>query len=224
MKGVKVRVLGIVFAVVIVLSAGDAAAQFLGQMSPASVIDPGTGKTGGYFIKAEDAVAVVGSVRYGFGEYTEGRFRIGFIDPDGKAGDPNIILGIDAKYLLWKYIRTRPVDSSQTATEYYNPFDLSIGGAVEYANFDYGSILGIGGSAIASLPYRLKNNSVIEPYARLNIRYENEQYDFGDDDADLEIGLNLGALFSVTPLVDFTAEFQLDDQWAFMLGIDIATF
>ncbi len=217
------RVYKIVLVVFLFVAAGNASAQFLGQMSPASIVETETGKAGGYFILADDAVAIVGSVRYGLSQYTEGRFRLGLLDPDGKDADPGVIVGADIKYLLWEYIKPSGTDSTGT-TEYNNPFDLSLGGAVEYAKMDYGGILGIGGSFIASAPYKLRNRSVIEPYARLNIRFEHVQLDKQDDESDIEIGLNLGALFSVTPLIDFTAEFQLDDQNAFMLGVDVVAF
>jgi len=231
-KGVNVRILRIVLPVVILLIAGQASAQYLGQMSPASILTTGTGKLGGYFIGAEDANAVVGSVRYGFSDYTEGRFRFGFIDEEGKNTDPHIIIGIDAKYMLWKYGKYSAATDSGPSS-YSNPFDLSIGGFVEFARMNFEDVLGIGGSVIGSIPYQFRNNSVIEPYARFNLRYQsnesndyyylNKKYD-GVSSSDFEIGLNIGALFSVTPLVDFTAEFQLDNSLAFMLGIDIAAF
>ena len=112
---------------------------------------------------------------------------------------------------------------------------MSVGAALEYAKLNRSSVLGVGGSVIASLPFRFKNNSAIEPYAAFNLRYQHNKADDyvdelgtrhdGPSESDFEIGLNLGALFSVTQLVDFTAEFQLADyQNAFMFGIDIAAF
>lgn len=222
----------LVFAVVLLLAAGSASAQFLGQMSPASVLPPMTGKVGGYIISAENAFAVVGSIRYGFGAFTEGRFRMGFIDQEGPDTDPHIIVGGDVKYLLWKF--SDATTGSSTPGAYHNPINLSLGGSMEYAVLEYGNVLGLGGSVIASRPFVFRNKSSIEPYGRLNLRYQrNKANDFydnsgakhnGPSESDFEIGLNLGALFSLTPLVDFTAEFQLDDENAFMLGIDIAAF
>jgi hypothetical protein len=215
-KGVRVLI-RVVFAVI--------SAQFLGQMSPASVLDQGTGKLGGYFFTADDAFGVVASGRYGFSKYTEGRARLGFIDQDGSNTDPHIIFGIDAKYLLWEYIKKKPVDSSSTAAEYYNPFDLSLGFGLEYAKLESYTVFGLGGSVIGSFPFHFKNNTSIEPYARLNLRYQLNSYNISDaSESNFEIGLNLGALFSVTPLVDITAEFQLDDQNAFFAGVDFAAF
>lgn len=218
--------------VVSVVSAGGASAQFLGQMSPASTLASNSGKLGGYFVTAEDAFAVVGSFRYGFSEYAEGRLRFGFIDQDGPKTDPHIILGVDAKYMLWKFRATGPEPSSEGRT-YQNPIDLSLGFGMEYAVLEWSDVLGIGGSVIASRPFPVGARSSIEPFARLNLRYERVEYDdyfFNnewlqkDSESDFEVGFNIGGLFSVTDLVDFTAEFQIDEQIAFMLGIDVAAF
>jgi hypothetical protein len=197
-------------------------------MSPAAVVDANTGKAGGYFVAAEDAFAVVGSCRYGFGSYTEGRFRLGLIDQDGPETDPHLILGVDVKYALWDYGATGS-GKSAPGTQYENPIDLSLGFFAEYATLESSRILGLGGGVITSRPFPLGNRSTIEPYGRFNIRYENTElrrdtpFGFKKGD-DLEVGLNIGALFAVTPLVDFTAEIQIDEQVAFMLGIDIAAF
>lgn len=200
----------IIIACVLMTAAASASAQYLGQMSPASIIDNGTGKMGGYAIIAEHATGVVGSLRYGFSEYVEGRARLGFIDPE--AGDMGLILGGDFKYLLWKY------------KEAGNPFDLSLGGFLEYSGLDAFSLLGVGGSVIGSIPFHLENNHTIEPYARVNLRMQRVSFDRGGSDSELKGGVNLGALFSVTQLVDFTAELQIDDEVAFLIGVDFAAF
>jgi hypothetical protein len=208
-----VRLSWLVTILLVVLMAGTASAQFLGQMSPASVLPANTGKFGGYVILAEHATGVVGSLRYGFSEFLEGRARLGFIDPEG--GDLGVIFGGDFKYLLWKY------------KENQNPIDLSLGGFLEYADQIHGSLLGLGGSVIGSLPFHLENNRTIEPYARVNLRMQRASFDSGYGHAshtDLKGGLNVGALFAVTPLVDFTAEIQIDDEWAFLIGVDFVAF
>ena len=221
------KIISILFLLSLVCTA-SASAQFLGQMSPAATLDANSGKVGGYFVAAEDAFAVVGSIRYGFGNYLEGRFRLGFIDQDGAGTDPHLIFGVDGKYALWEF---SPAASGRPGEEtyYQNPFDLSLGFFAEYTVLETVRILGLGGGPIASRPFPLGDRSTVEPYARFNIRYENTElrHDWPrelQDGDDLEVGLNIGALFSVTPLVDFTAEFQIDDQMAFMLGIDIAAF
>jgi hypothetical protein len=218
------------FLIVLFLFAAGASAQFLGQMSPASILKTSTGKAGAYFSAGDDAFAVVGSARYAFSDYTEGRFRLGLIDEDGSNTDPHLIVGLDGKYSLWKYGGSGGTGSTGT---YNNPFDLALGFGFEFAQLEWSSDLGIGGSVIGSIPYHFKNNSAIEPYARLNLRYERVDFDAYDWDghhhdsyseSNFEVGLNVGALFSVTPLVDFTAEFQFDNQLAFLFGIDFAAF
>lgn len=211
----------VLIVAVLILAAGNVSAQFLGQMSSADVVDLNTGKAGGYVVLADGATAVVGSVRYGFSEYIEGRGRFGFIDPDG--GDMSIIFGADLKYQLWGYKQP----------DY--PFDLALGGFLEYADLDRSSLLGVGGSVIGSLPLALENNHSIEPYARFNLRMQRVSFDDhtlpgtsnsvkGGSDSELKLGLNIGAVFSVIDLVDFTAEIQIDDDTAFLLGIDILAF
>ncbi len=203
----------IVWTALIILLSGAASAQYLGQMSPASILETNTGKFGGYAILAEHATGVVGSLRYGFSEYLEGRARLGIIDPEN--GDMGVIFGGDFKYQLWKY------------KENQNPIDLSLGGFLEYSSYEGGNLLGLGGSVIGSMPFQLENNRSIEPYARLNLRMQRVSFDshYGDySHTDLKGGLNVGALFSVTPLVDFTAEIQFDDEIAFMVGVDFVAF
>jgi hypothetical protein len=211
----------IVLGVILLAAAGSASAQFLGQMSPASTLSNGAGKLGGYVVLHEDATAFVGSFRYGFSSDVEGRFRMGLIDFDGPNTSPHIIFGGDFKFRLWKY------------RENNNPFDFALGAGLEYSVLDHANILGLGGSAIGSIPIRLSNNSTLEPYAGLNLRYQREGYDdyyingrliSFNSHSDLKASLNLGTLFAVTQGVDLTAEFQIDNNFAFMVGVDFLIF
>jgi len=137
----------------------------------------------------------------------------------------SLIFGADFKYQLWGY--NKP--------DY--PFDLALGGFLEYADLDHSSLLGLGGSVIASLPLAMENDRSIEPYGRFNLRMQRVSIDDytvstgvgtetvkGGSDSELKLGLNIGAVFSVIKLVDFTAEIQIDDDTAFLLGIDILAF
>lgn len=189
------------------------AAQFLGQMTPASTLPPATGKMGGQMSAAEDAFAVVGSFRYGFYNDIEGRVRLGFIDQDGSNTDPHLIASFDVKYQLWRY------------GVYNNPFDFSLSGFLEHAVLEHVKVTGFGGSVIGSIPFTLKNNSVIEPYARFNLRAQTESARYFDrSDTDFKIGGNFGAMFHVTPFIDISAELQIDDQTAFLAGVDFVSF
>jgi hypothetical protein len=167
---------------------------------------------------SEHAFAVSSYLSFGITDYVEGRLRLGLIDPEG--GDMGLIFGGDFKYLLFEH-----ADSAG------NPFDMSLGGFLEYADLDKSSILGIGGSVIGSKPFLLKGGRTIEPYSRVNLRIQRTSFEIDsqtgktkDSNSELEIGLNIGAVFSVINMVDFTTELQLDEEMAFLIGIDIAAF
>jgi hypothetical protein len=212
MKGdCALRKLKVILTVGLLISASSASAQYLGQMSPGSTLDPNTGKLGGYAIMHEDATAAVGSVRYGFSDGFEGRLRLGIIDPDGPA-DVQFIFGGDFKYRLWKYKQSN------------NPFDFSFCGALEYAGLDYSNVLGLGGGVVGSIPINFRNNTSLEPYVGLHLRYQHTSVEGGDGKSDLKAGLNLGAAFAATRYVDFTAELQIESEVAFMIGVDFAAF
>jgi len=201
-----VRTLGIFITALLLFLAGDISAQFLGQMSSADALDINAGVAGGYIVFADHATAVAGSVRYGFSDFVEGRGRLGYIDPDH--GDGSIILGGDFKYQLWQY------------KQHDNPLDMALGGGVEYADFEGGSIVSFTGSVIGSIPFELKNKSVIEPYAQFHMRLQK----VSGGDSELKAGVNLGAVFSIVNFTDFTAEVQIDDETAFMIGVDVLLF
>jgi hypothetical protein len=204
-----------ILIVLVLAMAGGASAQFLGQMSPASILTSGAGKIGGYVVIHDHATAFVGSLRYGLSPDWEGRLRLGLIDFDGPNTDPHPILGGDVKYHLWKY------------KENNNPFDLSLCTGMEYASSNHFNFFGINGGVIGSMPLRLSNNTTIEPYSRLNLRYQHYSVDsdYGNGSAsDLKVDLNLGAAFALTRYVDVTAEIQINDYFAFYMGVDFLTF
>ncbi len=217
------RYFPIVIGIILVTFSGPVSAQFLGQMTPASVIGDGVGAGGGYIYVGEDNTSFVGSLKYGLNRYTEGRLRLGLIDSD--FGDMGVILGGDLKYQIWNY--------NKYDTSNVNPFDLALGFGVEFANPENVSFFSVGGSIIGSIPIAMKNKRTIEPYARLNFRIQHFSIDDynvgtlkvkGGSDTGLEVGANLGAMFSLTDLVDFTIEIQLDDETAILFGIDLMKF
>ncbi|MFH1701395.1 MAG: hypothetical protein ABIE07_12515 [Candidatus Zixiibacteriota bacterium] len=207
------------YFIIVCLIAGSASGQFLGQMTSADCLEKGKNIGGGYLIIAEDALGVVGSWRMGLGEYLEGRIRGGLLDPEGNG--VNLILGADAKYQLWEYIKGE------------NPFDMSLGTGIEYSKFDNGKLLGLTGSIIGSHLHVLKGGQSIESYAQLHLRLERISTDdfylsnvkiSGGSDSKLRMGGSIGAVFSVMSLADFTIELQLDDQFAIMAGLDLFEF
>lgn len=205
------RTIKILIVAGMIISATSASGQFLGQMSPAGVLQANTGKVDAYAVTAEDGFAVVGSVRYGLAQYFEGRARLGFIDPDGPNTDLQVLFGGDIKYQLWKY------------KEQNNPCDLSLGADVEYTKLDPGNILCFGGSVIGSMPYRFKNGTSIEPYARINLRLQRNSIN-GHSDSDFKVGSSIGTVLSIARLTDVTAEIQFDEEMAFMFGANLFTF
>lgn len=198
--------------VIACLIAGTASGQFLGQMTSADCLDKGSNIGGSYLIIAEDALGVVGSWRMGLSEFLEGRIRGGLLDPEGSG--VNLILGADAKYQLWEYIRGE------------NPFDMSLGTGIEYSKFDNGKLLGLTGSIIGSHVHALKENKSIETFAQVHLRLQRISFDgpFEGSDSKLKIGGSIGAVFSLMTLADLTVEIQLDDQMAIMAGLDLFEF
>lgn len=201
----------ILILVLLIACAGQVSAQFLGQMTSARSLDMGKGVFGAYAVFSEDATAVVGSIRYGLANAFEGRVRLGYIDPD--RGDGSIIFGADLKYQLWDYKQSD------------NPFDMGLGGGIEFADFEYGNILSFNGVVVGSMPFTLENGSVLEPYGQFHLRLQRVSNDFTDNsESDLKAGVCLGLVFSVARFTDFTTEVQLDDETAFYIGVDFLMF
>jgi hypothetical protein len=198
--------------VIACLIAGSASGQFLGQMTSADCLDKGSNIGGSYIIIAEDALGLVGSWRMGLSEFLEGRIRGGLIDPEGS--DVNLILGADAKYQLWEYIKGE------------NPFDMSLGTGIEYSKFDNGKLFSLTGSIIGSHVHDLKEGKSIEAYAQMHLRLQRISIDgvSNGSDSKLKLGGSIGAVFSVMTLADFTVEIQLDEQIAIMAGLDLFKF
>ncbi|MEZ5359017.1 MAG: hypothetical protein R3F48_09330 [Candidatus Zixiibacteriota bacterium] len=207
----------------VLVFAASSSAQFLGQMSPASVIPTGSSKIDSYLMVGENSIGVAGQFRYGFSQFVEGRARLGFIDPE--YGDMNVILGGDLKYLIMPY------------DEQKNKFDMALGGGFEYTKLGGTSFLGITGSVLGSIPMQLENNKSITPYARVGLRVQRVSIDDqnintgagtvtveGGSDTKLKIGANIGAEFSVIDLTDFMAEIQIDDEFGFFFGINLFEF
>ncbi len=203
------RLLKIIGAVALILLTGNASAQILGQMTSARALAIGNGVAGGYAVFADGGTAVLGSLRYGLADYIEGRVRLGFYDPDH--GDGSVTFGGDFKYQLWRY------------KENNNPFDMSLGGGLEFIDYEGGNILSFSGVVIGSIPFELKNGSVIEPYGQFHLRLQKVSWG-NDSETDLKAGVNLGVVFSIARFTDFTAEIQLDDETAFAVGVDILQF
>lgn len=184
-----------------------------GNLTSADVCGYGVGYIGGSIGIGDEATTFFGSITYGFSQYTEGRFKLGLVDPDYKGSEPGLLLGFDFKYEFLDYYDTMRK----------NPFDMAFGAFLEYGDFENGSVLELGGNIIGSIPYKLESGAAIVPYARLNLRMEN--FSAGEfDDTDIQVGLNLGGKFEVSSEVNIYGEVQVDGNTALFLGAEMRAF
>jgi len=185
----------------------------MGNLTTADACGFGLGYIGGHIGIADEGTSVFGNLTYGFSDYTEGRLKLGFFDPDYPDADPKIMFGADFKYeFLDYYDRNRQ-----------NPFDLAFGGFLEFVDYEGGSLLQLGGNAIISIPYRFSSGRRIIPYGRINLRLERAS--FGDDsDSDFFAGLNGGAKFEASEEFNIYGEFQLDGNAGLFFGVEFRAF
>ncbi len=194
-------------AVIIVLAhsayAGSSIGSAFGYLSTARSIGMGQGYLG-FGVGIADATSFTGTLKYGLANYLDGRVKLGLVDG---GGDTEMALGADVMYQL--------MDAGGSANA---PFDLAIGGLLEY--FDAGvSVVQIGGAVAGSRDFILNNGQTLAPYGRFNVRLVD-----GGDDSDLEVGLNGGVKWGITKTLNTFAEFQLDGNDGLFLGLEFAVF
>ena len=207
-------------ALLLLLSAspvfGEAAGSMFGSLNTASSIGMGHGSFQGV-VGVADLTSFYGAFRYGFSDYTQGRVKLGVADDDGI--DASLIFGADFMYQFWK---VNPQAKQQGHSS--QPFDMGFQGFLEYGDFDWFSVLEVGGAIVGSYPFLMKNGSTLTPYRRLNIRMENVNIDAGPfgtaDDTNLEFGLNGGVHYQFTSSIGGFAEFQLDGNDGIFLGLE----
>jgi len=183
-----------------------------GTLSPASTCGYGVGYLGGYAGLGDDATTLFGMLSYGFSDYTEGRFKLGFSDPDEGNADPQLLIGADFKYQVMDY-------NSKSAKQ---PFDMAIAGFFEYVDYDGDSYLQLGGNIIGSIPYRFSSGQRLIPYAALNLRLDRVSNHYSH--SDFEGGVNLGAKYELTQEMNIYGELQIDDNTAFFTGLEFRIF
>ena len=202
-----------IFLLVIPASADAACGSAFGTLTTGQVLGQGRGNFG-LAVGVADATSFVGTFSYGLSTYSDGRIKLGLMDPDGP-GDAKMVLGVDYKWQFWSF-------GPQTK----HPFDFAVGGFFEYVDFDGLSIFQLGGQLIASYPISLKNGKTLTPYGRVNARMESLSFDLpawasaDDSESNLEVGLNAGVKWDMTPTVSLFGEFQLDGNDGLFLGID----
>ena len=183
-----------------------------GTLTTARALGQGNG-TFGFGVGMADNTSFVGSFNYGLSEYSDGRLKLGFVDPG--AGDAEITFGADYKWQFWN-----------VGPNSKHPFDFAVGMFVEYVGYDRLSAFQFGGQLIGSYPVALKRGGTLTPYARFNARVESISWDeprqaSGDDsESNLEVGLNGGVQWQMTPTVALYTEFQIDGNDGIFIGID----
>ena len=198
--------------VLVSTAASFAASSFgtgFGALSTAQTFGMGRGYFGAG-VGIADMTSVIGSFTYGLSAHTDGRLRFGIVDSD--YSDASIGLGMDFKYQF--------IDANVNG-----PFDMAAGAFLEYYGFDGVSLLNVGGQYYGSYPFKLRNNTVLVPYGRFNIRLENKNWDnpIFDDKTDLQFGLNGGVQWKINHNVNLYGEFQFDGNDGVFFGIDFNT-
>lgn len=183
-----------------------------GNLTTADACGFGAGYIGGFVGFADEATSLFGTVTYGFSQYTEGRVKFGFSDLDAPDTDPQLLVGFDFKYEFLDYYDTMR----------NNPLDLAFGGFIEFVNYEYASVLELGGNLLASIPYKFKSGQRLVPYSRFNMRLE--KYSNGYTDSDFQAGLNLGTKFELTQDVHLYGEIQLDGNTGLFAGLEVRAF
>ncbi len=202
--------------------AGDALGSSFGTLSTARTVGYGHGVT--YLgVGFADLNSVVGMFDYGVGEYTDLRFKIGLTDDS--YSDATTTFGAEFKYQMF--------DKNLSPND---PFDMALGGMIEYVDFDGASGLQFGAFALGSRAYEMKNGNILAPYCRFGIRIEKSEWDTlrripggeGEDDtfvsdskseSELKFGLNCGVNWQLSKNFGFFGELQLDGNDGLFLGL-----
>ena len=182
-----------------------------GNIATADACGFGIGHFGGIVGLGDKFTSFIGTLNYGFSQYTEGRVKFGFSDADGV--DATILIGADLKYEYLDYY-----DANRPA-----PFDLAFGGFFEWADYDNASLLQIGGNIIGSIPYRFNGGQRLIPYGRVNLRLERVSAR-GNSDSNLELGINFGTKFELSGDLAFYGEIQVDGNTGLFLGTELRAF
>jgi hypothetical protein len=190
------------------LLSSQAFAQFSGQLSTPEPVEKGYSRGGFYVGLFDDATGVLGQYRYGIGGYTDIGFKLGIVDWDqGRDSNTGLNLNFDMKY--------QAMDA-----ELRDPINLSAGGVIDFLKVENANVFSLGGYALGSYPVKLRNGRTLEPYGRLIFRVERTSVDNYGDDTDFEIGFNMGTSFEISKRVRALGEFQFDENFGFLMGLD----
>ena len=195
------RIIGIIL---ILALSSPAMAQFAPQLGSAETMFMGKSKTGVVVGIYDDVLSLLGSFRYGFVDYTDIGLKAGLLDYSGRGNsETGFMLSLDAKHQLME-VRIE------------DPFDFSAGGQFELITGIGNNIYSFSGLSVCSYPVTLSNNKILTPYGRLALRYEIIEY----SDNEFNIGFNVGSSYQLKEDLIVSAEFQFDDNFGFILGVD----
>lgn len=190
----------VMIAIILILgSASLVGAQYSAQLFTAETVEKGSSRGSANVGIYDHVMTFVGGYRYGIGGYTDAGVRFGFVDYDH--GDDGFVLGGDIRYQLME-VRIQ------------DPLDLSVGGLFETVLGVGSGNFSLGGYAVGSRAIAIKNDRHLWPYGRLIMRW-----DHWSDNDEFNIGLNAGAAFELGQTTRACAEFQFDDQFAFIIGV-----
>ena len=194
----------IMILVLVVIFGSSTQAQFTGQLTPAPTITKGTMQGTANVGLYDGSISLLGHLRYGIGGYTDLGLRGGFVDfSEGRSDESALLLGGDIKYQVLE-LRIR------------DPLDLSVGGMTETMLGTPGDYITVGGSVIGSYPVKLNSGKNLTPYGRLLLRLT--WIEGGGDDFDP--AFTAGANFELGRTTSLSAEFQFDDPFGFLVGIN----
>ena len=187
----------------------DSYGSAFGTLSKAQVIGQGAGDIG-LAVGAADLTSFVGFFAYGMSESTEGRVKLGIADDRGV--DATVTFGLDFHYQM--------LDFNSAVQQ--DPLDLSVGGFLEYVDFDTLSVFQIGADLLGSIPFDLSNATTLSPYGRFDVRLERYKTDvlgFSDSESELKFGLSLGTCWDMSENFGLFGEFQFDGNDGLFAGL-----
>ncbi len=187
----------------------DAYGSAFGTLSKAQVIGQGAGDIG-LAVGAADLTSFVGFFAYGMSELTEGRVKLGIADDRGV--DATVTFGLDFHYQM--------LDFNSAVQQ--DPLDLSVGGFLEYVDFDGLSVFQIGADLLGSIPFDLSNATTLTPYGRFNVRLERYKVDVlnvSKSESELKFGLSLGTCWDMSENFGLFGEFQFDGNDGLFAGL-----
>jgi len=182
----------------------------MGQISTAEAVPSGAIDLGAYVGAYEDANTIFGRFAVGIMSNADFEVKSGILDSEG-GDDPNFMIGAGIKYHFYNRVAGAMPD-------------MALNWVAEIYDIGEDATLWLAGMGlVASYPIRLKNNSDISPYGRLQLRIEGVSV--GDyDKSDFDIGLNLGGQYKPGDRLQFYLEFQFDDQVGLIAGINFAVY